>query len=68
MFSCEFREISKNTFFLQNISGGDADKVKVEFFICNKRKIVVKPTMYQNSAVSNALLSRRKDITSDHKY
>ena len=31
---------------------------KVEFFLCNKRKIVVKLIIHQNSAVSNALLTK----------
>ena len=40
--------------------------MKVEFFLCNKRKIAVKPKMYQNTAISKALLGKFK-IT-DHKY
>ena len=35
----------------------------MEFFLCNKHKIVLKPIMHQNSAVSEALLG----IT-DYKY
>ena len=31
---------------------------KMEFFLCSKRKIVVKLTMYQNSLVSKALLGK----------
>ena len=33
---------------------------KVEFFFCNKHKIVAKPTMHreQNSAISKALLEK----------
>ena len=38
----------------------------MEFFLCNKRKIAVKPTVYQNSAVSRGLLENFK-IT-DHKF
>ena len=37
--------------------------VKKELFLCNERKITVKPTMHQNSAVSKAFFK----IT-DHKY
>ena len=33
-------------------------KRKIEFFVCNKRKIVLKQTMHQNSAVSKALLKK----------
>ena len=39
---------------------------KLEFFLCNKRKIVVKLITHQNSAVSKALLGNFK--ISDHKY
>ena len=38
----------------------------MEFFLCNKRKLAVKPTIHQNSALSKALLGNIK-IT-DHKY
>ena len=31
---------------------------KANFFLCNKRKIAVKPTIHQNSAVSIALLGK----------
>ena len=31
---------------------------KMEFFLCNKHKIVLKPNMHQNSAVSKALLEK----------
>ena len=31
---------------------------KVEFFLCNKRKIAVKPTINQNLAVSKALFRK----------
>ena len=30
----------------------------MEFFLCNKRKIAVKPTIHQKSAVSKALLRK----------
>ena len=38
----------------------------MEYFLCNKCKIALKPKMQQNSAVSKALLENVK-IT-DHKY
>ena len=38
----------------------------MEGFFCNKRKIALQPTMYQNSAVPKALLENFK-IT-DYKY
>ena len=41
-------------------------KKSVELFLCNKRKIAVKPTIHQSSAVSKAFLENFK-IT-DHKY
>ena len=31
---------------------------KVEFLLCNKRKLVVKPTRHQNSAVTKTLLEK----------
>ena len=31
---------------------------KANFFLCNKRKMAVKPTIHQNSAVSIALLGK----------
>ena len=31
---------------------------KEEFFLCNKRKIAVKPTIHQNSVVSKTLLGK----------
>ena len=31
---------------------------KVVFFLCNKRELAVKPTIYQNSAVSEAFLGK----------
>ena len=31
---------------------------KVEFFLCNKRKLTVKQTIYHNSAVSKTLLGK----------
>ena len=34
------------------------DQRKVEFFLCNKRKTAVKPTIHQNSVVSKALLGK----------
>ena len=30
----------------------------MEFFICNKRKIAVRPTIHQNSSVSKALIGK----------
>ena len=39
---------------------------KLEFFLCNKRKIVVILIIHQNSGVSKALLENFK--ISDHKY
>ena len=30
----------------------------MEFFLCNKRKIAVKPTIHQNSAVSKTFLGK----------
>ena len=31
---------------------------KVEFFLCNKHKIALKPTIHQNSAASKGLLGK----------
>ena len=31
---------------------------EVEFFLCNKRKIAVKPTIHQNSVVSKTFLGK----------
>ena len=39
---------------------------KNEVFLCNERKIAVKPTILENSAISKAVLGNVK-IT-DHKY
>ena len=48
------------------ISANKTFSKKVEFFLCNKRKIAVKPTIHRNSAVSKLYLENVK-IT-DHKY
>ena len=33
----------------------------MEFFLCNKRKIAVKPTIHQNSAVSKTFLGKSEN-------
>ena len=42
-----------------------ADSRRVKFFLCNKRKIAVKPTIHQNSHVSKELLGKSLIINID---
>ena len=51
-------QIAKQRSGLDPVLPSNNKITKMEFFLCNKRKIVLKPTMHQNSAVSEALLRK----------